>query len=82
MAFTVGTVPWTTFRTPGGRPVTAVYIKLADDGVGYRPARSHSSAMIIAAPGSRSEGLRMTVFPVAIAIGIDQSGIMLRCAFW
>jgi hypothetical protein len=33
--------------------------------------------MIIAAPGSRSEGLRINVFPVAIAIGIDQSGIML-----
>lgn len=47
------------------------------DDVGTQPARSQSSAMIIAAPGSRSEGLRINVFPVAIAIGIDQSGIML-----
>jgi hypothetical protein len=33
--------------------------------------------MIIAAPGSRSEGFRMRVFPVTVAIGIDQRGIML-----
>lgn len=32
--------------------------------------------MIIAAPGSRSEGLRMREFPVAIAIGRDQRGII------
>lgn len=42
------------------------------------PARSQSSAMIIAAPGSRSEGLRISVFPVTAAIGIVHSGIMLR----
>jgi hypothetical protein len=33
--------------------------------------------MIIAAPGSRSEGFTMMVFPVTVAMGIDQSGIML-----
>ena len=43
-----------------------------------KPARSHNSAMIIAAPGSRSEGFTMIVFPVAVASGIDQSGIMLE----
>lgn len=30
----------------------------------------------MAAPGSRSEGLRIRVFPVATAIGIVQSGII------
>lgn len=34
--------------------------------------------MIIAAPGSRSEGLRIKVFPVATARGMVQSGIMLE----
>jgi hypothetical protein len=33
--------------------------------------------MIIAEPGSRSEGFRMRVFPVTVAIGIDHRGIML-----
>ena len=34
--------------------------------------------MIMAAPGSRSEGLRTRVFPVTAAIGIVHSGIILR----
>ena len=42
------------------------------------PERSHNSAMIMAAPGSRSEGLRTRVFPVTAAIGIVHSGIILR----
>lgn len=42
------------------------------------PAFLQSSAMIIAAPGSRSEGLTIRVFPVTIAIGIDQRGIILH----
>jgi hypothetical protein len=61
-----------------------MYVKFvirADNKMAYQPARAQSSAMIIAAPGSRSEGLRMSVFPVAIAIGIDHSGIMLRYYF-
>lgn len=33
--------------------------------------------MIIAAPGSRSDGLTIKVFPVAVAMGIVHSGIML-----
>lgn len=33
--------------------------------------------MIMAAPGSLSEGFTMSVFPVAMAIGMVQSGIML-----
>lgn len=61
IAFTVGTVPCTTFKTPGGKP-----------------ARSQSSAMIIAAPGSRSEGLTRRVLPVANAKGIVQRGIILQ----
>lgn len=40
------------------------------------PARSQSSAMIPAAPGSRSDGFITSVLPVAIAIGIVQRGIM------
>lgn len=32
--------------------------------------------MIMAAPGSRSEGLRMRELPVAMAMGMDQRGIM------
>ena len=32
--------------------------------------------MIMAAPGSRSDGLRMSEFPVAMAIGRDQRGII------
>lgn len=35
------------------------------------------SAIIIAAPGSRSEGFTISVFPVTIAIGIVQRGIIL-----
>ncbi len=34
--------------------------------------------MIMEAPGSRSEGLRMRVLPVARATGMVQRGIMLR----
>ena len=34
--------------------------------------------MIIAAPGSRSEGLTIKQFPVTIAIGIVQRGIILK----
>src|SRR5262249_4851115 len=41
-----------------------------------RPAFWASSANIIAAPGSRSEGFRIRQLPVAVAIGIDQRGIM------
>lgn len=77
MAFTVDTAPWTTLRTPGGKP-------WEDSDPQYRvhrwtilPARWHSSAIIIAAPGSRSEGLRMRVFPVTAAMGIVHSGIIL-----
>ena len=33
--------------------------------------------MIMAAPGSRSEGLRMRVFPVTAAMGMVHSGIIL-----
>jgi len=33
--------------------------------------------MIIAAPGSRSDGLRTSVFPVTAAMGIVHRGIML-----
>ena len=42
---------------------------------GY-PASRVSSASIIAAPGSRSDGLRIRVFPVIVAMGIDQRGII------
>jgi hypothetical protein len=31
---------------------------------------------IIAAPGARSEGFKTTVFPVIVAMGIHQSGII------
>jgi hypothetical protein len=34
--------------------------------------------MIMAAPGSRSDGFRIIVFPVVMANGIDQRGIMLK----
>jgi hypothetical protein len=40
------------------------------------PARAHSSAIIMAAPGSRSLGLSTSVFPVAAANGIVHKGIM------
>lgn len=40
------------------------------------PARSHSSAMIIVAPGSRSEGLTTRVLPVTVASAADQSTIL------
>ena len=40
------------------------------------PACFANSAMIIAAPGSRSEGFRMRVLPVATATGRTQRGIM------
>jgi hypothetical protein len=43
----------------------------------HKPACWHNSAMIIAAPGSRSEGLRMSVFPVTAAMGMDHRGIIL-----
>lgn len=42
------------------------------------PARWQSSAMIMAAPGSRSDGLRTRVFPVHVARGIVHKGIMLH----
>ena len=42
------------------------------------PARSQSSAIIIAAPGSRSEGFRMRVLPVTVARGIVHKGIILE----
>lgn len=42
------------------------------------PARSQSSAIIIAAPGSRSEGFRMRVLPVTVARGIVHKGIILK----
>lgn len=35
-----------------------------------------NSARIIAAPGSRSDGLRIRQLPVTVAVGIDHSGIM------
>src|SRR5450432_877522 len=40
------------------------------------PAFSASSARIIAAPGSRSDGFRIRQLPVTVAIGIDHSGII------
>lgn len=40
------------------------------------PALRASSARIIEAPGSRSDGLRIMVFPVIVAMGMDQSGII------
>lgn len=57
--------------------MTKMDVIYADEKVGNQPARSQSSAMIMAAPGSRSEGLRINVFPVTVANGIDQSGIIL-----
>jgi hypothetical protein len=42
---------------------------------GGKPARSHNSAMIIVAPGSRSEGLMMSVLPAAMET-MFQSGII------
>jgi hypothetical protein len=46
--------------------------------LGVLPARWHNSAMIMEAPGSRSDGLRMRVLPVVIAMGIVHKGIMLE----
>jgi hypothetical protein len=43
---------------------------------GGKPAFSASSARIMHAPGSRSEGLITSVLPVTVAIGIDQRGII------
>ena len=43
---------------------------------GGMPARSHSSAMIIVAPGSRSEGLTTRVLPVTVAKAADQRTIL------
>lgn len=40
------------------------------------PASLASSARIIAAPGSRSDGLSTRVLPVMVATGIHQRGIM------
>lgn len=40
------------------------------------PASSASSARIMAAPGSRSEGFSTMLFPAAVASGNSQSGIM------
>lgn len=53
------------------------FVAYVDHKVSCKPAPWHSSAIIMAAPGSRSEGFRITVFPVTIAKGIDQRGIML-----
>jgi len=45
------------------------------------PARSHSSAMIMVAPGSRSEGLTTRVLPVTVARAADHSTILsVSCA--
>ena len=43
---------------------------------GGNPAFSASSTRIITAPGSFSEGFRMIVLPVIVAIGIDHNGII------
>ena len=43
---------------------------------GGKPARSHSSAMIIVAPGSRSEGFMIRVFPVTVAKAADHRTIL------
>ena len=43
---------------------------------GGKPASRASSARIMAAPGSRSEGLRIMVLPVMVAMGILQRGII------
>ena len=42
----------------------------------YLPARSQSSAMIMVAPGSRSEGLTINVLPVTVANAADHRTIM------
>jgi len=78
MALTVGIVPWMTFNTPAGRPYKRSHSVEGLIFMCYKPACSQSSARIIAAPGSRSEGLRIRVFPVTVAIGIDHSGIILH----
>ncbi len=41
-----------------------------------KPAFWASSAKIMAAPGSRSDGFRISVLPVTVAMGMHQSGIM------
>jgi hypothetical protein len=43
---------------------------------GGMPARSHSSAMIMVAPGSLSEGLTMRVLPVTVAKAADHRTIL------
>lgn len=60
---TVGTVPWTleTVRGDGHRPKGRKTYTLITPG--GRPALSHSSAMIMVAPGSLSEGFTIRVFP-------------------
>lgn len=79
MAFTVGTWPCTMLRTPSGKPIDNLSEGLKSF-VSHLPARWQSSAMIIAAPGSRSEGLQMRVLPVTAAMGIVQRGIILESA--
>lgn len=82
---TAGTLPCKTDKTPLGRP--AVQRREQDPDrqpesrgrdeslLANAPAISNSSAMIMAAPGSRSEGLRINEFPVAMAF-TDHRGIM------
>jgi hypothetical protein len=43
---------------------------------GGKPAFSASSIKIMMAPGSSSEGLRMKLLPVIVAIGIYHNGII------
>ncbi len=57
IASTATLSPWTTLKTPAGRPASA-----------------SSCAEKLAADGSFSEGLRMKVFPQAIAIGYIHIG--------
>jgi hypothetical protein len=57
------------------RRLPATYNKLSDPT--NVPARSQSSAKIMAAPGSRSDGLRTRVLPVTTANGIVHNGIIL-----
>lgn len=42
------------------------------------PARSHSSAMIMVAPGSLSEGLTISVLPVTVARAADHNTILVH----
>ena len=79
---TTSLAPWMTFNTPAGRPGKYIYTENEwhFSIMGNIPARSQSSARIIDAPGSRSDGLRTSVFPVTIAIGMVHNGIILETA--